>query len=613
MSVSYGELILDEADSGGNLIIRGTVTIALSQRVPDAGDDLIFGQAPVTGVFRAGGPPSVRLPFNDTFGPQGDDAPGTTYTITYNGVPGSPAQWSFYFISTNGDEQRLSAIASTPAAQPGQMYVPLPDTPPADDTQVLGLSSASPLVTEWVEQSGGGGGGSGTVTSVAVETANGFAGTVANDTTDAQITLKADFTSGIVKAGSGGAISAASAGTDYLTPTGSAAGLTSFPTLNQNTTGTAAGLSGTPALPNGTTATTQTAADDSTKLATTAYTDGAVATETSRAETAEALKAPLASPALTGTPTAPTATALTDNTQVATTAYADAAVAVETSRAETAEALKLAKASNLSDVASASTAYGNISPMTTLGDIEYENSTPAAARLAGNTSATKKFLTQTGTGSVSAAPGWNTIATGDVPTLNQNTSGTAAGLSATLAVASGGTGQTSQQAAMDALAGAVTSGDYLRGNGSNVQMSAIQAADVPTLNQNTTGNAATATNLAGGATLPDYLAPKAVTLTFVGSGTTLVDASLGNAFNLTLTASTTTLGNPSNAVDGEVIRFRITQGSGGSFTLSYGTAYDFGTAGAPTPSTTAAKVDILGFEYVASISKWCYLGSGLGF
>lgn len=55
--------------------------------------------------------------------------------------------------------------------------------------------------------------------------------------------------------------------------------------------------------------------------------------------------APLASPALTGTPTAPTASPLTDDTQIATTAYADAAVAVETSRAETAEALLAPKAS----------------------------------------------------------------------------------------------------------------------------------------------------------------------------------------------------------------------------------------------------------------------------
>jgi hypothetical protein len=46
---------------------------------------------------------------------------------------------------------------------------------------------------------------------------------------------------------------------------------------------------------------------------------------------------------------------------------------------------------------------------------------------------------------------------------------------------------------MDALAGAVTSGQYLRGNGTDVVMSAIQAADVPTLNQNTTGTAAVST------------------------------------------------------------------------------------------------------------------------
>jgi hypothetical protein len=44
-----------------------------------------------------------------------------------------------------------------------------------------------------------------------------------------------------------------------------------IPTLNQNTTGTAANLSGTPALPNGTKATTQTAGDNSTNLATTAF------------------------------------------------------------------------------------------------------------------------------------------------------------------------------------------------------------------------------------------------------------------------------------------------------------------------------------------------------
>jgi hypothetical protein len=76
------------------------------------------------------------------------------------------------------------------------------------------------------------------------------------------------------------------------------------------------------------------------------------------------------------------------------------------------------------------------------------------------------------------------------PTLNQNTTGTAAGLSATLALASGGTGATTAQAAINALAGAVTSAQYLRGDGTNVVMAAISASDVPPLNQNTTGTAA---------------------------------------------------------------------------------------------------------------------------
>jgi hypothetical protein len=79
------------------------------------------------------------------------------------------------------------------------------------------------------------------------------------------------------------------------------------------------------------------------------------------------------------------------------------------------------------------------------------------------------------------------------PTFNQNTTGTASNVTGTVAIANGGTGETTRQAAMDALAGAVTSGSYLRGNGTDVVMNTIQAADVPTLNQNTTGTASNVT------------------------------------------------------------------------------------------------------------------------
>ena len=85
------------------------------------------------------------------------------------------------------------------------------------------------------------------------------------------------------------------------------------------------------------------------------------------------------------------------------------------------------------------------------------------------------------------------IQAGDVPTLNQSTTGTASNVTGTVAIVNGGTGQITQQAALNALAGSSTSGYYLRGNGTNVVMSGIQAADVPTLNQSTTGTASNVT------------------------------------------------------------------------------------------------------------------------
>jgi hypothetical protein len=70
----------------------------------------------------------------------------------------------------------------------------------------------------------------------------------------------------------------------------------------------------------------------------------------------------------------------------------------------------------------------------------------------------------------------------------------------TLPITAGGTGATTAQAAMNTFAGAVTSGSYLRGNGTNVVLSAIQASDVPTLNQNTTGSSGSCTGNAATAT-----------------------------------------------------------------------------------------------------------------
>jgi hypothetical protein len=89
------------------------------------------------------------------------------------------------------------------------------------------LTSNGAAVPTWTDN------GSGTVTSASVVSANGFAGTVATSTTTPAITLTTSIT-GVLK-GNGTALSAATAGTDYIAPSG-ALGTPSSGTLT-NTTG----------------------------------------------------------------------------------------------------------------------------------------------------------------------------------------------------------------------------------------------------------------------------------------------------------------------------------------------------------------------------------------
>jgi hypothetical protein len=66
----------------------------------------------------------------------------------------------------------------------------------------------------------------------------------------------------------------------------------------------------------------------------------------------------------------------------------------------------------------ANAAFNALSPLTTLGDTIYEETGGIATRLAGNTTTAKQFLSQTGTGSVSAAPVWSALPT-VLPVLNR--------------------------------------------------------------------------------------------------------------------------------------------------------------------------------------------------
>jgi hypothetical protein len=100
-----------------------------------------------------------------------------------------------------------------------------------------------------------------------------------------------------------------------------------------------------------------------------------------------------------------------------------------------------------------------------------------------------------GTGTVNGISLSGTVTSSGNLTLGGTLSGVdlTTQVTGTLPIANGGSGQTTAQTAMNAFAGAVTSGSYLRGNGTNVVMASIQAGDVPTLNQNTTGTASNVT------------------------------------------------------------------------------------------------------------------------
>lgn len=69
------------------------------------------------------------------------------------------------------------------------------------------------------------------------------------------------------------------------------------------------------------------------------------------------------------------------------------------------------------------------------------------------------------------------------------------GAGSALPIASGGTGQTTQQAAINALTGTQSSGKYLRSDGSNATLASIVAADVPAINLAASGGGGVTGNL----------------------------------------------------------------------------------------------------------------------
>jgi hypothetical protein len=195
----------------------------------------------------------------------------------------------------------------------------------------------------------------------------------------------------------------------------------------------------------------------------------------------------------------------------------------------------------------------------------------------------------------------NTVSTGNVLA---DGSVAASEITGVLPIASGGTGAATRQEALDLLAGAVTSGQYLRGNGTDVVMSQIQAADVPVLNQNTTGSAATLANGRTIALTGDVAYTSAsfngsanvtgvATLATVNSNTgtfgssTQIPSVTVNAKGLVTAISTTAVSIPSGAIS--VTGGDLTLSGNTGTAITNATLATVGTAGTYTKVTTDSK------------------------
>ena len=177
--------------------------------------------------------------------------------------------------------------------------------------------------------------------------------------------------------------------------------------------------------------------------------------------------------------------------------------------------------------------------------------------------------------------------------------------SGTVAIVNGGTGANSQQGAINALAGATTSGSYLRGNGTNVSMSTIQASDVPTLNQNTTGNAANVTGtvaIANGGTGQNN---KTNAFNALSPITSVGDLIIGTGTNASSRLGIGTTSGYVLTTNGTTASWQAPSGGGVS-------SISFGTTGLTPNTATAGAVSVAGTLAVANGGTGVTTSTGSG-
>ena len=255
----------------------------------------------------------------------------------------------------------------------------------------------------------------------------------------------------------------------------------------------------------------------------------------------------------------------------------------------------------VTSITTAANPQGTVTSVTGTAPVVSSGGATPAISMAAATSSVNGYLTSTdwttfnskGSGSVTSVaasvPAFLSVAGSPITTsgtLAITYSGTA------LPLANGGSGETTAQAAMNAFAGAVTSGSYLRGNGTNVVMATIQAGDVPTLNQNTTGTASNVTGTVavanGGTGLTTTPANGALD---IGNGTGFTRATLtaGTGISVTNASGSITIAATNSGTVTSVTGTSPVVSSGGA-TPAISLAASYGDTQNPYASKTANYV-----------------------
>ncbi len=393
--------------------------------------------------------------------------------------------------------------------------------------------------------------GDGTVTGVSVVSANGLAGTVATSSTTPAITLSTTVT-GMLK-GDGTAISAGTAGTDYslgtsalgtgilktTTGTGalSIASALDFPTLNQNTTGSAGSFTGSlsgdvsgtqtstsvdkikgNAVPanasgvltnNGTGTLTWSSVGDGTVTGVSVVSANGLSGTVATANTTPAITlSTTVTGMLKGNGTAISAGTAGTDYSLGTSALGTGILKTTTGTG----ALSIASASDFPTLNQNTTGNAATATMATnfsgslSGDVSGTQTSTSVDKIKGNTVPVNAagVLTNNGTGTLSWASVGNGTVT-SVSVVNANgLSGTVATSNTTPAITLSTTVTGMLKGNGTAISAGTAGTDYSLGTSSlgtgilksttgTGTLSIASASDFPTLNQNTTGNAATAT------------------------------------------------------------------------------------------------------------------------